>query len=285
MAYQISRESEYPIVVLHMTGVVSIDETNDMLNDCARHIQAVEGIASLVLDFGRASMESVERFTQAVIIFHRSSGSFKSDAPIYYALVGETSTLDEVIFALGELRFHAPTFKSVTEAISYLNLRVGSTYLRESQVGSETARLDTLLVPRLTDPQQNPAVATPGTAQFPSGGVLRMEDVDSRQTMLFFPKDELYIGRQESGHEKPDMDLSMWGAFHRGVSREHALLIRTTSQLLLSDLDSTNGTFVNGERLNPDEPQVLHSGDEVTFGSLTVRVFFQHTIEGEVEAY
>jgi pSer/pThr/pTyr-binding forkhead associated (FHA) protein len=81
------------------------------------------------------------------------------------------------------------------------------------------------------------------------------------------------------------MDLSMWGAFHRGVSREHALLIRTTSQLLLSDLGSTNGTFVNGERLNPDEPQVLHSGDEVTFGSLTVRVFFQHTIEGEVEAY
>ena len=278
MGYYITKESEYPIVVVEMTGEVGADETNDILNDCASEIQAVEGIASLVFDFGTARLEDVNRFAQAMIIFHRSSGSFKADAPIYYAFVGKTSTLDEVIFALGELRFHAPTFKSVTEAISYLNLRVGSTYLRESKIRSDTARLDTLVVPRFEDAALSIAVES-GSEIFPFGGVLRMEDADSGQKMLFFPKNELCIGRQEAGHEKPDMDLSMWGAFHRGVSREHALLIREESRLLLCDLGSTNGTFINGERIGADEPQPVHHGDEITFGSLAVRVFFQHTIQ------
>lgn len=43
------------------------------------------------------------------------------------------------------------------------------------------------------------------------------------------------------------------------VSRQHARLTRTPGGYVLEDLGSTNGVFVNGERL--DSPRVLNTGD------------------------
>lgn len=50
------------------------------------------------------------------------------------------------------------------------------------------------------------------------------------------------------------------------VSRNHAELRRTAEILEIVDLGSTNGTFVNGERIQPQLPQYLQVGDEVRFG-------------------
>src|SRR3972149_335686 len=38
------------------------------------------------------------------------------------------------------------------------------------------------------------------------------------------------------------------------ISRQHARLTRTPGGMVLEDLGSTNGTFVNGERLGPPPP-------------------------------
>lgn len=43
------------------------------------------------------------------------------------------------------------------------------------------------------------------------------------------------------------------------VSRQHARLTRTPGGYVLEDLGSTNGSFVNGERLN--SPRVINPGD------------------------
>lgn len=48
------------------------------------------------------------------------------------------------------------------------------------------------------------------------------------------------------------------------ISRQHARLTRTPGGMVLEDLGSTNGTFVNGERLT--SPRVLQSGDLVGMG-------------------
>jgi hypothetical protein len=53
----------------------------------------------------------------------------------------------------------------------------------------------------------------------------------------------------------------------QGVSRFHARLEPSPQGWLLTDLGSTNGTYVNGQRLPGHEAYLLQSGDRVTIGS------------------
>jgi predicted component of type VI protein secretion system len=55
------------------------------------------------------------------------------------------------------------------------------------------------------------------------------------------------------------------------VSRQHALLLRDEAGLLLFDLESTNGTLLNGVPVRPDEPVRLANGDVIQFGEVVVR--------------
>ena len=48
------------------------------------------------------------------------------------------------------------------------------------------------------------------------------------------------------------------------VSRSHAELIRVGANYLLRDLGSTNGSFVNGDRVTE---RMLNDGDSLRFGS------------------
>jgi pSer/pThr/pTyr-binding forkhead associated (FHA) protein len=58
------------------------------------------------------------------------------------------------------------------------------------------------------------------------------------------------------------------------VSRSHARIIVQNSTVTIEDVGSTNGTFVNGQKLTPQVAVPLGDGAEVTFGStkLTVRI-------------
>ena len=77
-----------------------------------------------------------------------------------------------------------------------------------------------------------------------------------------------------SGHDRaltigrdPGCDLLV---DHPSVSRQHALLRTTATGWEVSDLGSTNGTRINGWRV--DATQALCPGDEITFGAKTFRV-------------
>ncbi len=59
------------------------------------------------------------------------------------------------------------------------------------------------------------------------------------------------------------------------ISRQHARLSRTPGGYLLEDLGSTNGTFVNGERLVA--PRVLNHGDVIALGE-NVTLSFESTM-------
>jgi predicted component of type VI protein secretion system len=54
------------------------------------------------------------------------------------------------------------------------------------------------------------------------------------------------------------------------VSRRHCELFEVGGQLMIRDLGSSNGTFVNGRRISGEQP--LKHGDELTVGAVTLRV-------------
>jgi pSer/pThr/pTyr-binding forkhead associated (FHA) protein len=54
------------------------------------------------------------------------------------------------------------------------------------------------------------------------------------------------------------------------VSRKHCELLEVGDKLSVRDLGSSNGTFVNGQRVAGQ--QVLKPGDELTLGGVTLRV-------------
>lgn len=54
----------------------------------------------------------------------------------------------------------------------------------------------------------------------------------------------------------------------RGVSRLHAKIMRMETMLYLLDLNSTNGTFLNGERIESGKDYLLEKGDVVAFSQI-----------------
>jgi hypothetical protein len=66
-----------------------------------------------------------------------------------------------------------------------------------------------------------------------------------------------------------DAGLGMSLAGEGTVSRRHASLVRTGASVLLKDLGSTNGTWVNGSKV--DGEVALRPGDTVQFGSVRFR--------------
>lgn len=98
--------------------------------------------------------------------------------------------------------------------------------------------------------------------------------VQSAQDAIVLPraKHTLVLGRAASA--ETDIDLSSYQAYKLGVSRKHANIIRFQESVIITDLGSANGTFVNGQRLQPHQRHVLHDGDEVCLGQLVARVHF-----------
>ncbi|NJM07756.1 zinc-ribbon domain-containing protein [Candidatus Gracilibacteria bacterium] len=70
----------------------------------------------------------------------------------------------------------------------------------------------------------------------------------------------------------PDIDLGGHGALEAGVGRRHMMLSIQGVSIVAEDLNSTNGSFINGQKLQPNMPQPLSNGDELRLGNLVFEV-------------
>lgn len=86
------------------------------------------------------------------------------------------------------------------------------------------------------------------------------------------------LGRRSDETAADDnlIDLNRFQAYSLGVSRRHARINYTESGYTIEDLDSSNGTWLNGNRLEPNQPQVLHRGDHIQLGELMMFVYYFH---------
>ena len=83
-------------------------------------------------------------------------------------------------------------------------------------------------------------------------------------------KDGFVLGR---GADLVDAVLN-----HSSVSRRHARLTRYHGRLYIEDLNSANGTWVNGRRIQRFVPTVLAPGDTVTLGQQDVALWDRQTV-------
>jgi hypothetical protein len=68
----------------------------------------------------------------------------------------------------------------------------------------------------------------------------------------------------------PDVDLTPHGGEEGGVSRRHAELQYEAGAWFVVDLDSTNGTVLNGSGLQPKVRAPLNDGDRLALGELEI---------------
>ena len=91
--------------------------------------------------------------------------------------------------------------------------------------------------------------------------VLRLVSMQRSQ----YPDIELEKEKIIIGKKKAQVDVCLK---QDCVSRIHARLERQKEDYFLTDLNSMNGTFVNGERLRPNEKRQIYAGDRISFASL-----------------
>lgn len=80
------------------------------------------------------------------------------------------------------------------------------------------------------------------------------------------PTPKCLIGRGDDCHLKPQSDA---------VSRRHCVIITTENEVVVRDLNSRNGTFVNEERVA--EESVLLTGDVLRVGPLEFEMVIEQT--------
>ncbi|MEO6397314.1 MAG: FHA domain-containing protein, partial [Tepidiformaceae bacterium] len=93
-------------------------------------------------------------------------------------------------------------------------------------------------------------------------GVLLITDTDGKRREIPLDLSSLVVGRSEGNALIID---------HLSISRRHARLTVDSGHLLVEDLGSAQGTFVNGVRIDPNVPNLVDDGSELRFGEIEVR--------------
>ena len=87
---------------------------------------------------------------------------------------------------------------------------------------------------------------------------------------LKIPSPKCVIGRGDDCHLRPQSDA---------ISRRHCVIITTENEVVVRDLNSRNGTFVNGDRV-AEEAVLLH-GDNLRVGPLEFEMIIEQLPGGK----
>lgn len=113
------------------------------------------------------------------------------------------------------------------------------------------------------------AGAAPARASAPSAGRAGEAQIvpANGQSVLLAGKSSYLIGREDpvSGIF-PEVDTTRSDGDAAGVSRRHAEIVQQGGQWFLLDLNSTNGSFVNNQRIPPNTRHPLQPGDQIRLG-------------------
>lgn len=110
----------------------------------------------------------------------------------------------------------------------------------------------------------------PGLA---AGSIFGLRVLATGDMVSLVGRDNYTLGRSAGSQAiVPDVDLESYGAQDQGISRLHAEIRMAENGVHVVDLDSINGTLVNGRRLEPQEPAPIRHKDIIQLGHLKLQV-------------
>ncbi len=101
--------------------------------------------------------------------------------------------------------------------------------------------------------------------------------VDAQKTIPLQGRPEYTLGRVADDQPIiPDVDLTEFDAYIKGVSRLHATVKIGPQRISIRDLGSSNGTRVNGNRIVPHVDYPLKPGDDIALGKLVLQILISN---------
>lgn len=97
----------------------------------------------------------------------------------------------------------------------------------------------------------------------------------SRPIYVHIAKELVFGRKNEQVLEASLLDLSELGGYQMGISRRHAVISRVENDYELTDLGSTNGSWLNDERLVPFKPYPLVNGSQLRFGRMRILFLYR----------
>ncbi|HSG42035.1 MAG TPA: FHA domain-containing protein [Anaerolineales bacterium] len=149
------------------------------------------------------------------------------------------------------------------------------------ECGTQLDGVDTLTTQAITQDQiaedlkgKSANVEPPSS---PANSWISLHLMDSGKILPLASRTEFTMGRLSEGQPiMPDIDLTPYQAYASGVSRLHVVVKREAERTVVMDLGSSNGTYLNGRRLNPHTEEELKHGDVVALGKLKIQVLLRN---------
>ncbi|MCC7187358.1 MAG: FHA domain-containing protein [Anaerolineales bacterium] len=148
------------------------------------------------------------------------------------------------------------------------------------ECGAQIDGVETLVTKAITDQEIEEDLRKnaphPDADSAPANSWLSLHLMDSGKILPLASRNEFTLGRLSEGQPiMPDIDLTPYQAYASGVSRLHAVVKRDASRVVVMDLGSSNGTYLNGRRLNPHMEESLSHGDIVALGKLKIQILLR----------
>ncbi len=129
-----------------------------------------------------------------------------------------------------------------------------------------------LMTQGVREPVPPAPVTTPGSAD----AAVSLHLIESGMILHLAGQNEFTLGRVAEGQPiLPDVDLSPYEAYAQGVSRLHAVLKLNNQRIFITDLGSSNGTRVNGQKIMPNVDYPLNHGDVIALGKFKIQVLIR----------
>ncbi len=176
--------------------------------------------------------------------------------PLLSRLVPDISPQLEMTVLRALERSPEARYQTMVEFVNALSLLPGATG-RVTPISTGAGNTATTMLGR------NTAVIGPRLVVLGTGAILPLS---AHNTMI--------LGRGSTRSlPAPMLDLEPHGGSQAGVSRQHARIYRAGGRWYLEDLNSTNGTFVNEQMVQPGQPILLADRSQVRCSRLILTFY------------